>query len=165
MAFCAVLYIYKRDDHMSLLDASETAHTFLEEAGLKPTLNRMLVIQAILDSETALTAREVFEAVAQEHDLNRVTVYRILDQLSEKDAVNRVNCGDRVQHFCIGRHHSHFRCTGCGKVRCIANDVLHFDEDRLNRSIATSISNISLQLEGLCEECGEDFQKTPEDKN
>lgn len=142
---------------MSLLDASETAHAFLEKAGLKPTLNRMLVIQAILGSDTALTAREVYEVVAREHDLNRVTVYRILDQLSEKDAVNRVSCGDRVQHFCVGRHHSHFRCTQCGEVQCIANETLHFDEKRLNRSLPMSVSEISLQLEGLCNRCeGED---------
>lgn len=139
---------------MSLLDASETAHAFLEKAGLKPTLNRILVIQTILDSDTALTAREVFEAVAHEHDLNRVTVYRILDQLSEKDAVNRVSCGDRVQHFCVGRHHSHFRCTGCGEVQCIDNEALRFDEEKLNHSLPMSVSNISLQLEGLCGKCG-----------
>ncbi len=149
---------------MSLLDASETAHAFLEKAGLKPTLNRMLVVQAILGSETALTAREVYEVVAREHDLNRVTVYRILDQLSEKDAVNCVKCGDRAQHFCVGRHHSHFRCTRCGEVQCIANETLHFDEKSLARSLPMSVSDISLQLEGLCDKCGGSAAPPPDSK-
>lgn len=156
--------ITKQESSMSLLDASETAHTFLEKAGLKPTLNRMLVIQAIWDSNTALTASEVYEVIAREHDLNKVTVYRILDQLSEKNAVNRVNCGDRVQHFCVGRKHSHFRCTSCGEVQCIAYEALHFDENRLNQSLAMSISDISLQLEGLCDRCGGNEPEPPNGK-
>lgn len=146
---------------MSLLDASETAHAFLEKAGLKPTLNRMLVIQVILGSDTAMTAREVYEAVVREHDLNRVTVYRILDQLSEKNVINRVSCGDRVQHFCVGNHHSHFRCTRCGEVQCIANETLHFDEKVLNSSLSMSVSDISLQLEGLCSRCEGDKSQSP----
>jgi len=138
---------------MSLQNASELAREYLQKAELKPTLNRILVLRAIVESDKALTAREVFEAVAREHALNRVTVYRILDQLSEKRAVNRVSCGDRAQHFCVGRNHSHFRCTGCGEVQCIDNKQLHFDEGRLNHSLPMAVSNVTLHLEGICDKC------------
>jgi len=140
---------------MTLHTTAGTIRKRLERTGLKPTLNRILVLKAIIEADAAPTARDVFEAVAREHDLNRVTVYRILDLLSEKGAVNRVSCGDRVQHFCVGRQHSHFLCTDCGEVKCIDNRSLHFDADSVSHSLPMAISNVSLHLEGVCDKCSQ----------
>ena len=140
-------------------DASETARNHLCNAGVKPTLNRILILQTLVESETALTARDVYETVARQHSLNRITVYRTLDQLVEKEAINRVNCGDRVQHFCLGKKHSHFRCTECGEVHCIDNKRLSFDENMLNRSLPMSVKAVTLHLEGLCDKCGQTMQR------
>lgn len=146
---------------MTLHDTAVTAHDFLEQTGLKPTLNRILVLKAIVEAHGAPTAREVFETVTSEHDLNRVTVYRILDLLAEKGAVNRVSCGDRAHHFCVGRRHSHFLCTGCGEVRCIDNKTLHFDAEAVSHSLPMEISNVSLNLEGLCDKCSRARRPVP----
>ena len=137
----------------SLCETAGAAREFLEQTGLEPTLNRILVLSVIADSDRPVTAREVYTAVLREHRLNRVTVYRILDLLAERRVVNRVSAGERALLFCVGSDHSHFHCTGCGQVQCIANKALHFDEGAVARSLDMAVSHIDLHLEGLCAKC------------
>ena len=138
---------------MPLDNAAEAARTFLGKTGLEPTLNRILVLSALTGSDHALTAREVFDAVLLTHRLNRVTVYRILDLLTENGVVNRVSFGEGVRRFCVGGHHSHFHCTGCDEVLCIDNSALQFDENSVGRTLPLKVSSVDLHLEGLCEKC------------
>jgi Fur family ferric uptake transcriptional regulator len=138
---------------MILTDTATTARIFLENAGLEPTLNRLLVVSAIAGSDHAPTAREVYEMVSREHKLNRVTVYRILDRLGEKGIVNRITSGERAQHFCLGGNHSHFHCTGCDEVLCIDNATLRFDGDAIANELPLTINHIDLRMEGLCGKC------------
>ena len=138
---------------MSLHDTAGTARDFLERTGLEPTINRILVLSAVASEHRPVTASEVHAAILREHKLNRVTVYRILDLLAEKGAVNRFNSGERAQCYCVGRDHSHFHCTGCGRVQCIANQDLHFDETAVANALDLAVSHVDLHLEGLCPDC------------
>ncbi|MCJ2164317.1 MULTISPECIES: Fur family transcriptional regulator [unclassified Pseudodesulfovibrio] len=138
---------------MTVQSPAGAARKFLERTGLEPTLNRILVLSAVADSRYPLTAREVYTTVLREHRLNRVTVYRILDLLAENGVVNRISSGERALHFCVGADHSHFHCTRCGKVQCVANTLLQFDEKAVARALGMTVSSIDLHLEGLCAEC------------
>lgn len=126
---------------------------FLERTGIDPTLNRILVWSAVASAGGPVTAAEVHARASREHRLNRVTVYRILDLLAERGAVNRINAGERALRYCVGDGHSHFHCTGCGEVRCIANEALHFDETSVANALDFTVSHIDLHLEGLCPKC------------
>ena len=134
---------------MTLHDTAETARDFLEQTGLEPTLNRILVLSAVAAGQRPMTAPEVL----REHRINRVTVYRILDLLAEKGAVNRFSTNERAQHYCVGRDHSHFHCTSCGRVQCIANEELHFDETAVANALNLAVRHVDLHLEGLCPAC------------
>jgi Fur family ferric uptake transcriptional regulator len=138
---------------MTKHDTAEAAREFLERTGLEPTLNRILVLSAVAAGQHPVTAAEVLAAIMPEHRINRVTVYRILDLLAEKGAVNRFSTNERVQHYCVGRDHSHFHCTGCGRVQCIANEQLHFDETAVANALNLDVSHVDLHLEGLCSAC------------
>ncbi|XXJ18464.1 Fur family transcriptional regulator [Desulfovibrio caledoniensis] len=138
---------------MTKHDTAEAAREFLERTGLEPTLNRILVLSAVAAGQHPMTAAEVLAAILPEHRINRVTVYRILDLLAEKGAVNRFSTSERVQHYCVGRDHSHFHCTGCGRVQCIANEQLHFDETAVANALNLAVSHVDLHLEGLCPAC------------
>jgi len=138
---------------MTLHDTAETARDFLEQTGLEPTLNRILVLSAVAAGQRPMTAAEVLAEILREHRINRVTVYRILDLLAEKGAVNRFSSNERAQHYCVGRDHSHFHCTSCGRVQCIANEELHFDETAVANALNLAVSHVDLHLEGLCPAC------------
>ncbi|WP_316897504.1 Fur family transcriptional regulator [Pseudodesulfovibrio indicus] len=138
---------------MGTPEPADIARDFLERTGLEPTLNRILVWSAVASAKGPVTAAEVHAEATREHRLNRVTVYRILDLLAERGAVNRINAGERALRYCVGDGHSHFHCTNCGEVRCIANETLHFDESAVVNALGFTISHIDLQLEGLCPKC------------
>ena len=138
-----------------MADVQDTAREFLEQIGLEPTLNRMLVLSAITGSNHPLTAAEVHQKVLASHSLNRVTVYRILDLLAEHGAINKITAGERSFHYCANERknfgHSHFHCTSCGEVTCIDNDAIDFNEQAL--SLPRGVSNVDLRLDGVCPVC------------
>ncbi|EGB16009.1 ferric uptake regulator, Fur family [Pseudodesulfovibrio mercurii] len=138
---------------MTQHDTAGAAREFLERTGLEPTLNRILVLSAVAAHHRPVTAAEVHSHILREHRINRVTVYRILDLLADRGAVNRFNSGERAQHYCVGGNHSHFHCTGCGRVQCIANEDLHFDETAVANALNLAVSHVDLHLEGLCPDC------------
>ena len=67
----------------------------LEKSGLGHTSNRLRVLEIIGNSRHPLSAQEVIEKLNNGREINRVTVYRILDILVEKKLVERISAGDR----------------------------------------------------------------------
>lgn len=133
---------------------------FIVRFGLDPTLNRLLVLTILLESDHPLTAKEVYEGLCREHTLNRVTVYRILDLFAEKGVVNKISTGERSFCYCacIERRrqgHCHFHCTRCGKVECIDKELLALDEEAVKNRLALDVQHIELRLDGVCTACRE----------
>lgn len=104
----------------------------LRKAGLRVTDVRLRVIERLEQSSGALTAQQVFDAVAgAEHSrADRVTVYRTLNALVERGLAHKVDPGDRVFRFQLTDHarcthenhdheHPHFVCDACGQVECL----------------------------------------------
>ena len=133
----------------------------LEQAGLEPTLNRVLVLTELRNSERPLTAKEAYERVLARHRLNRVTVYRILDLFAEKGVVRRIHSGERSLHYCCRESswphgHCHFHCLRCGAVQCLDAGRLPISEEALEAALpiaAGVVSNIELRFDGVCPAC------------
>ncbi len=128
--------------------------------GLDSTLNRLMVLTILLESDHPLTAKEVYEGLCREHTLNRVTVYRILDLFAEKGVVSKISTGERSFCYCacIERRrqgHCHFHCTRCGKVECIDKELLALDEEAVKNRLALDVQHIELRLDGVCTACRE----------
>ena len=143
---------------MIMNDTDARLYALLEERGVEPTLNRLLVLAALDDSRHPLTAKKMLDDILASHKVNRVTVYRILDLLVEKGVINRVSTGERAVSYCVRdsgwvHGHSHFHCTSCGKVQCIDNHTLKIDEDALLEKLPMRVSNIDLRFDGICEAC------------
>jgi len=139
-------------------DTFEQAREHLRRNGQDPTLNRILVLCALAESDHPLTARQVHERVLAEHKLNKVTVYRILDLFADTGVANRISSGDRSFLYCArpGRWrqgHIHFHCTSCGQVQCLDKEGLPFDANALADALPMDVENIELRLDGICLKC------------
>jgi Fur family ferric uptake transcriptional regulator len=88
--------------------------------------------------------------------MNKTTVYRILDRLesegklhsfSDKDGLKLYakcnNCSDS-DHNDV---HPHFQCSGCGKTECLPLDI------KIPKMDNYQIESASMLLLGKCEEC------------
>ncbi len=62
----------------------------IEAQGLDPTPNRVRIMEVIGNNPSPIRAQEIFTTVRRTAEINRVTVYRILDLLVEKGLVARL---------------------------------------------------------------------------
>ena len=130
----------------------------IREKGLKATPSRLSVIK-VLGSDNQAYAHSELEVLFS--DMDRVTLYRVLNDFEEVGLVHKIVDPSGVTRFALCKHncpdvlhvdeHVHFSCQKCQKVFCL--DQVHapqivMPEGFVARSIQTLIS-------GCCKSCSE----------
>ena len=106
-------------------ESQSRARELLRAAAGRVTPARLAVLEILLDSAAALSHHEVEDAVEKHGvDVDRVTLYRVLDWLVERGLAHRIAAEDRVWRFNAAEHlhaaeHAHFHCTRCGQIVCL----------------------------------------------
>ncbi|PAW93847.1 Fur family transcriptional regulator [Mucilaginibacter sp. MD40] len=128
----------------------------LDKHHLKKTGARLRVLSMMYSKNTA-TSQPDLESVMS--DIDRVTLYRILNVFEEKGIIHKVfdlngtanyavchaDCGENHHHD----EHLHFNCTNCKNVYCL--DDLHMP--RLNLPEGFKADSFTLYASGLCPKC------------
>jgi len=148
----------------------QTAEQLISDAGLRPTKARLAVLNSLLNSQTALSHTEILAALQGIKEIDRVTVYRVLDWLQENALIHKISTDDRAWKFQLnapGRNyttpesstassllnnhgHAHLQCQRCGTVLCIHELAAHIPP----AIFATyQVSHIEINLKGLCLQC------------
>ena len=130
----------------------------LEHSGLGHTVNRLRVLEIIGNRSHPLSAHEIIEELNKTQEVNRVTVYRILDLLVEKRLVERISAGDRSFRYGLApnanhKPHSHFYCLECGEMECLSPDQINLDTQSLQGSFLGLIERVEVRFDGICREC------------
>jgi Fur family ferric uptake transcriptional regulator len=144
----------------------------LKEAGLEITEHRVQVLMAVGNTAHPSSAQDVLEKVSAKKDINRVTVYRILDLLVEHEVLNRLGLGEKSQRFCLRSDHEdehpHFHCTHCDCYLCLKVPHLPLDREALDE-LSLDIRHVDIRLEGICPACQKKLRRphdsTPPDKS
>jgi Fur family transcriptional regulator, ferric uptake regulator len=141
--------------HPNLLDQ---ARALVRGSGARSTAGRVRVLAELLDAGEALTHIEVrrrIEAVGD--DLDRVTLYRVLEWLVEVGLAHRVAGADRVYRFSVRPEHDgahgHFRCTRCERMFCMRQRSSIGRWVRAALPAGFSGENFELMVSGRCAEC------------
>jgi Fur family ferric uptake transcriptional regulator len=84
------------------------------------------------------------------------TVYRNLEELSERNVISKVTHPDRQLYYYLCQnqsHHHHFICVSCRRVEdinlCGARDA----EREVEKKIGGKVLSHILQVNGLCKHC------------
>lgn len=130
----------------------------LEAAGLDATENRFLVMEVIGNNNYPLTAAEVFSTIERSRAINKVTVYRILDLLVEKQLLEKIHMGGRAAHYGLAPNahhapHPHFYCKSCGAIDCLPAESLSINMSNMNKTFPGKIERVEVQVEGICHKC------------
>jgi Fur family ferric uptake transcriptional regulator len=130
----------------------------LKESGLGSTPNRLKIFEIIGNNKSPLSAQEIFETVSRRGDINRVTVYRILDLLVEYDLIDRISGAGRSFRYGLAPNanhqaHPHFYCRRCGNLECLNPESLRIDMEPLQRSFPGHVENVEVRLDGTCKNC------------
>ncbi len=91
--------------------------------GLRATPVRLAVLEILGEALRALRAQEILELIRTRRRVNKVTVYRILEDFTRRGMVRKLSLEGRVNHFELAcEHHPphpHFQCQTCREVQCL----------------------------------------------
>lgn len=129
--------------------------TLLIQADLKKTNARLAVLSYLDETRTPQTADEIFSHVNEEHDeVDRATIYRILDTFYKKGLVHRLEFSEGKYRFeLVGDEHHHLICEGCGKIEDISDCNITEWEQEINQKKGFQIKRHSLEFFGVCNQC------------
>lgn len=105
----------------------------IKSAQLRVTKPRIRILDILEAHAMPMAHNEILVHVP---DMDRVTLYRVLDALVEGRLVHRVQGTDGTWRFCAheddGRScpggHVHFLCETCGRMYCLTeHKIPHFD--------------------------------------
>ena len=138
--------------------SEKAARKRLHEANLEITEHRLRVLMVVGNTDHPSSAPEILDKISGQKDINRVTVYRILDLLVKREVLNRLGLGEKPQRFCLRSHHEdehpHFHCTRCDCYICLDAGDLPLDR-RVLEHLSLDIRHIDVRLEGICPACRE----------
>jgi Fur family transcriptional regulator, peroxide stress response regulator len=123
--------------------------------GLPVTLQRRLILEAVLQRDDHPSADQIYEAVQDRiPQLSRTTVYRTLDTLLELGVIRRVHLTGATARFDgrIRRHH-HLVCAQCGKIIDLQDEGLDQLPVPKRKLQGFAVDDFSVQFSGTCAEC------------
>lgn len=128
----------------------------LDKHQLKKTAPRLRVLSMMYSKNTA-TSQPDLENVM--HDIDRVTLYRILNVFEEKGIIHKVFDLDGTANYavchsdCQANHHHdehvHFNCTVCKNVYCLNELSL----PSISLPAGFKPESFTLYASGLCPKC------------
>lgn len=127
----------------------------VRETGARTTRPRVEVLAVLLAAERALSHHEIEARINGASGIDRVTVYRVLDWLSEQGLAHRIAGADRVWRYNAAEHahaasHAHFQCERCGTVICLEANAGKV-RVRVPRGFVSR--DVALTVKGWCADC------------
>ena len=134
----------------------------LQQIGYRLTPQRMMILEAIADSEGHLSAEEIHETVRTAYPyLDISTVYRTLDLLKTLHLVSETDLGRGPAQYELlskGLHH-HLICTECGEILDVPNSLLDSLRHAMSEEYDFHAEIEHLAVFGICSNCKGDAQE------
>lgn len=128
----------------------------LEEAGIKPTANRILVLRSLLGASSPMSLIELETAL---ETLDRSSIQRVLSILSGRGVVHVMEDGRGISKYEVCHssdhhnhdddHHAHFYCEKCNKVYCLEDVMI----PRIPVPEGFEVTGANFMLKGICPDC------------
>ena len=92
-------------------------------------------------------------------DINRATIYRILNRFCEDGLAHKIVAENGKQYFALCKtcevkdhhhNHLHFQCNNCEKVECFKSEI------NISLPEGYSVGNFNGLLSGFCGNCAAD---------
>ena len=138
-------------------DMYEKAKEYLSGYGIRPSLQRMAVMEYLMTHKTHPTADEIFSALYPHiPTLSRTTVYNTLSMLAGCGAILALDIDAGQMHYDGDTvPHAHFLCIRCGDIHDIfpGMDDWRRMVDAVSPPPGVSVTNMQFSYKGLCAKC------------
>ena len=132
------------------------ASTLLGAAGLRPTRQRLAILDVLAREPNDVTAQELHDRLrARGPAPGLATVYRTLTRLADAGVVDVLvhRAGELCYRICGDGHHHHFVCSRCHGVVELADCRLEPWLDDVASEHGFSVTGHRVELEGICASC------------
>lgn len=132
-----------------------TCEKILAKKGVRCTPNRLLVLQALLQSECALSLTELDEIL---HTIDRSSIFRTLTTLARHDVLHSIEDGEGIMKYeacsnpddcSIDDMHIHFYCRSCHRTFCFPSEKI----PAVTYPSGFVTDSVNYMAKGLCPEC------------
>ncbi len=127
----------------------------IRDAGLRCTDSRATVLSLLVEATSPVSHADLSEELVPE-GYDQATIYRNLTDLTEAGLLIRLDLGDHIWRFeyrgqqAHPEDHSHFVCTDCGEVSCLAPVELSFSGEDSTSPVG-KVDEVFIK--GRCVEC------------
>jgi Fur family ferric uptake transcriptional regulator len=139
----------------------------IQQAGLKRTAQRDLILDVFLRTEEHLSSEDLYRLVKREDaSIGQTTVYRTLKLLTDAGLAREVRFGDgraRYEHNYKHPHHDHMICAVCGKTIEFFSEELERLQDKIAAKHKFEITHHTLRMFGYCADCRRDAATSERD--
>lgn len=123
----------------------------LEEHGIKPSFQRVKVLEYLILHDTHLTADDIYKGLIDEVPiLSKATVYNTLNLFSKKKIVNTMSADNQETRYdLLMDEHGHFVCESCGEIF----NFPYLYRNRYEGLEDFDIKKEEIVLRGTCSKC------------
>ena len=128
----------------------------LGEQGYRLTPQRLMVLEAIKNSDDHISAEEIYAQVVTKYPhINISTIYRTLELLKRLGLATETDLGGgRVRYHPANKgHHHHLVCHECGKIIDLDESVLSSLKSQLLLEYGFIADLRHLAIFGRCSDC------------
>lgn len=124
----------------------------IKEKNVKPSLQRIKILEYLADNPCHPTADYIFNALLPEMPtLSKSTVYNTLKVLKDADLVRDLTIEENEIHYEFRiKDHGHFRCGVCGMIYDFEADLQKITPDDLH---GFEIIEKNIYIKGICRQC------------
>lgn len=135
----------------------EELRTMVQEAGLRVTDHRILVLDIVSRQKQPITVYELVELLRKKENIDQATVYRNLNSLHEASLLRRLDFNHGHAHYELetGRASHQIVCGKCETIEKIEGISV---EDAIKKMLKKSkkfknTTTHSIEIYGLCKSC------------
>lgn len=141
------------------MNTVEGTREYLLKYNIKPSLQRMAIMDYLMAHRVHPTADEIYNALYPTMPtLSKTTIYNTMKLFTEQGAVKALVIDEKNVRFDIDTSsHAHFMCLGCGCVYDLP--VENQDAIQLEGIGELIITEIHLYYKGYCKKCAEEKRK------
>lgn len=128
----------------------------LEARNHQATLQRRIILNALMDRRAYVTPRELHALLQHEYpSIGQATVYRTLELLVETGAATRFQQENNESRYiyCPPHHHHHLICTRCGLVEDVDGCAVGAIGATLEKRTRFQINEHAVTFYGFCGAC------------
>jgi Fur family ferric uptake transcriptional regulator len=128
----------------------------LQAQGIRLTIQRRLVIEALYEHQGHLHIQDIQEFLRQRGiEVNETTVYRVLQWLKEQGIVAQTDLGQSgiIYQIVDDEPHHHLVCLSCGMVMDIDNELFTQLSEQLRHEYGFEPRIDHMAIFGQCKYC------------